>query len=254
MSIKDFIDIIAQEFPDDRLTYQKSVPTFHPESAHEAARLFELANKHAQQLYVTGFGNNISPVGEEFEKLVAVHTDRLNQLVTVVPGDYYVEIGAGYPLREVNLHLKEFGLFLPHADLPYVGSVGGAMAVGLAAMRHDHPLPIGRYLIMAEIAVPDGKVIKPGSACFKSVSGLDIVKIFSPSWGLLGMIATATFRVLPLTVRDEYEEMYQLPVEYHKFSQIYKRPSDNQSAVYSLKVKDKFDPRGILPLVEVAED
>ena len=164
MSIREFIDIIGQEFPDDRLTWQKSVPTFHPETAHEAGRLFELANEHDQKLYVAGFGNNISPVGGEFEKMISVHTDRLNQFITVVPADYYVEIGAGYPLREVNLHLKEFGLFLPQADLPYVGSVGGALAVGLTGMRHDHPLQIGRYLIMAVIAFPDSKVIKPGSA------------------------------------------------------------------------------------------
>jgi len=225
MTLNEFIDVIGGEFPDDRLTYQKAVPTFHPESADEAARLFALANKYSQSLYVTGFG--------------------LNQLIKVVPGDFYAEVGAGYPLRELNLHLKEFGLFLPHADLPYVGSVGGALAAGLSAMRHEHPLPIGRYFIMAEIAVPEGKVINPGSACFKSVSGLDIVKIFSPSWGLLGMIATATFRVLPLTVRDEYEDMAMLPIEYGKFARTYTQPGENQSAVYSLKIKSKFDGFGL---------
>ena len=54
-----------------------------------------------------------------------------------------------------------------------------ALAAGLSARHLDHTLPISRYLIMAEIAVPEGKVIKPGSACFKSVSGLDIVKILA---------------------------------------------------------------------------
>ena len=254
MTANKFIDIISREFPDDRLTYQKAVPTFHPESAHEAARLFELANQYHQSLYVTGFGNNIVPVGDKFAKTIAVHTDRLNQLINVVPGDFYVEVGAGYPLRELNLHLKEFGLFLPHADLPYVGSVGGALATGLSAMRHEHLLPIGRYFIMAEIAVPEGKVIKPGSACFKSVSGLDIVKIFSPSWGTLGMIATATFRVLPITVREEYEDMKMLPIEYEKFARIYNNPGENQSAVYSLKIKDKFDAKNILPFISTEQD
>lgn len=253
MTLNEFIDVIGGEFPDDRLTYQKAVPTFHPESADEAARLFALANKYSQSLYVTGFGNNIVPVGEKFKNVIAVHTDRLNQLIKVVPGDFYAEVGAGYPLRELNLHLKKFGLFLPHADLPYVGSVGGALAAGLSAMRHEHPLPIGRYFIMAEIAVPEGKVINPGSACFKSVSGLDIVKIFSPSWGLLGMIATATFRVLPLTVRDEYEDMAMLPIEYGKFARTYTQPGENQSAIYSLKIKSKFDANNILPLIEIEQ-
>jgi len=254
MELNEFIELIGSEFPEDRLTYQKAVPTFHPETVHEAARLIELANKHERKLYITGFGNNIIPVGEKFKNLVAIHTDRLNKLIKVVPGDYYVEVGAGYPLRELNLHLEEFGLFLPHADLPYVGSVGGAVAAGLSAMRREQRLPIGRYLIMAEIATPDGKVINPGSACFKSVSGLDIVKIFSPSWGLLGMIATATFRVVPVTARDEYLDMHMLPIEYSKFARTYTHPGDNQSAQYSIKVKEKFDRRGVLPLIELDSD
>jgi len=104
------------------------------------------------------------------------------------------------------------------------------------AMSIPCPSAVGRYFIMAEIAVPEGKVINPGSACFKSVSGLDIVKIFSPSWGLLGMIATATFRVLPLTVRDEYEDMAMLPIEYG-----------------NLKIKSKFDANNILPLIEIEQ-
>jgi hypothetical protein len=114
-------------------------------------------------------------------------------------------------------------------------------------------LPIGRYFIKAEIAVPEGKVIKPGSACFKSVSGLDIVKIFSPSWGTLGMIATATFRVLPITVREEYEDMKMLPIEFEKFARTYTQPGDNQSAVYSLKIKNKFDAGNIFPLIDIEQ-
>ena len=250
MHIRRFIEAIHAEFPDDRLTYQRGVATFHPESADEAASLFALAGKHGQKLFVTGFGNNIVPAGERFDEIVAVKSDRLNQLIRIVPQDFYVEVGAGYPLRELNLHLKKLGLFLPHANTPYVGSVGGALAVGLTALKDRQPLPIGRFFVMAQVAVPEGKVIKPGSACFKSVSGFDIVKIFSPSWGLLGMIASAVFRVLPLTAREEYREILLQPVDYETFSSLYQSPGRSNSAVYSLKIKHKFDPNDILPLVQ----
>ena len=42
---EQFISVISSQFPDDRLTYQKGIPTFHPESSDEAANLFKLANK-----------------------------------------------------------------------------------------------------------------------------------------------------------------------------------------------------------------
>jgi FAD/FMN-containing dehydrogenase len=247
--MKRFIEIIRKEFADDRLTFQKSVPTFHPESADEVARLFALANEHSRKLFITGFGNNIVPAGTEFENVIAVKSDRLNKLIQVVPEDFYVVVGVGYPLRELNVHLRREGLFLPHADLPYVGSVGGALAVGLCAIRDGHKLPISRYFIKGEIAVPEGKVIKPGSACFKSVSGLDIIKIFSPSWGLLGMIVTVTLRVLPVSMEADFHDIIMQPVDYGKFVSLYVSPGENQSAVYSVKIKNKLDPNNILPLV-----
>jgi FAD/FMN-containing dehydrogenase len=251
MKVKDFIDIIKAEFPEDRLTYQKTVATFHPESAVETSSLFLLADKYRQPLFITGFGNNIDPAGDIFQSLIAVRTDRLNDLIKVIPEDFYIVVGAGYPLEEINENLAEYGLFLPHSDLPYAGSVGGALAVGLAAQHGPHILPIGRYLVMAEIAMPQGEIIKPGSACFKSVSGLDIVKIFSPSWGLLGLIASATFRVLPLSLKDEYTDLVMRPIEYRPILDIYNNPRDNISGQYSIKIKRKFDPNNILPLINI---
>lgn len=252
--MKQFVNIINSEFPNERLTYQKGVATFHPETVEEAAKLFALANKYDQKLFIAGFGNNIAPVGDKFDQIIVIKSDRLNSLIEIVPQDFYVVVGAGYPLRELNSRLKKNGLFLPHSNLPYVGSVGGALAVGLSAMRDRHQLPIGRYFIMAEIAMPEGKVVRPGSACFKSVSGFDIVRIFSPSWGLLGMIATATLRVLPLTAGEEYENLLMQPIEYGKFADLYRNPNDNQAAIYSLKIKSKFDPNSILPLIDIRQD
>jgi FAD/FMN-containing dehydrogenase len=104
---------------------------------------------------------------------------------------------------------------------------------------------------MAEIALPTGEVVKPGSVCFKSVSGLDVVKILSSSWGLLGMIITATLRVLPLTVRNEYDELALSAVDYRNFCRLYSSPGDNVAAQYSLKIKRKFDPKNILPLISI---
>ena len=247
--LTDFIRIVLSEFPGNRLTYQKGLPTFHPESAEEAAALFRLANKNHQPLYITGFGNHIDPVGSKFEEFLIVRTDRLNTLLKIVPEDFYIVVGGGYPLKEINIHLNEHNLFLPHACLPFVGSVGGALAVALAAQWDKHPLPISRYLIMGEIVTPEGEIIKPGSVCFKSVSGFDIVKVFSPSWGLLGLIVSATLRVLPVSVREEYDNITMLPVEYKKFASLYTDPGGNISTQYSLKIKNKFDPNNILPLV-----
>ncbi|UCD62900.1 MAG: FAD-binding oxidoreductase [Candidatus Zixiibacteriota bacterium] len=249
MSLDRFLTIIKSEFPDDRLTYQKAVPTFHPESAEDAAKLFKLANRAKQPLFITGFGNNIDPQGEPFTGMVSVRTDRLNRLIAVVPDDFYVTAGSGYPLREINYHLKEHNLWLPHASLPYVGSVGGAIAVGLSSIFDKHDFPLKKYFLQAEIVTPDGEIIRPGSVCFKSVSGYDIVRIFSGSWGLLGLIISASFRVMPLAAQAEYAKMKIEEVSRQRLLASLREDNPDTNAVYSRKVKARFDTGNILPVV-----
>lgn len=244
-----FISALKGEFPDDRLTYQKAVPTFHPESADETSRLFKLANRHRQTLFITGFGNNIDPIGEPFVNMVSVRTDRLNNLLETAPDDFYVTVGAGYPLREINPHLEPHRLWLPHAALPYVGSVGGAVAAGLNCELNGHDLPLKKYFIKAEVVMPQGEIIKPGSVCFKSVSGYDIVKIFFGSWGLLGLIVSATFRVMPITARGEFAAMKMKALDRHLLLDNLADTNLATDAVYSRRLKARFDPENILPIV-----
>ena len=247
--LETFLHTIKTEFPDDRLTYQKRLPTFHPESADEAARLFKMAVSDGQRLYITGFGNNIDPVGERFRDLVIVRTDRLNDIQEISEADLYVRVGAGYPLRELPVELGPRKLFMPHASLPYVGSSGGAVAVNLTAELDSHNLPIKKYFIQSEVVTPLGEIVRPGSVCFKSVSGYDIVKIFASSWGLLGLIISVTFRVMPESAAGEFAALKMKPVDRRHFLSGLDHANSDTDAVYSLKIKAKFDPHGILPIV-----
>jgi FAD/FMN-containing dehydrogenase len=250
MSRKEaFLNLIRSEFPDDRLTFQKRLATFHPESAEEASRLVKLAAQEKQQVFIAGFGNNIDPVGEAFEDLVIVRTDRLNRVLEVNVTDLFIRVGAGFPLREVNINLKPHKLFMPHATLPYVGSAGGAVAVNLSAELDAHDLPIKKYFIQAEIVTPESEVIQPGSVCFKSVSGYDIVKIYSPSWGLLGLLISVTFRVIPQTAAEEFAELKMKAIERQRFLSGLDEANQEADAIYSRKIKAKFDPQAILPIV-----
>lgn len=248
-TMKKCIDQIKSEFHDDRLTYQKGLPTFHPENAEEAASLFKIANLCNQQLFIAGFGNNILPEGEKFKNILVVKSDRLNQFVEPVADDYYIKIGAGFPLSEVNKILEDKKLWLPHAHLPYVGSVGGAIACGLNSMYETHELPLKKYFIKAEIVTPEGEIIEPGSVSFKSVSGYDIVKIYCGSWGLLGMVVSATFRVMPTEGSEEYRAITMQAMNRDNLVESLDKDNSSNDAFYSQKIKSKFDPNNILPVL-----
>ena len=245
----EFLSVLRGEFPDDRLTFQKAVPTFHPENADEASAFFKLANTHRIPVFITGFGNNIDPVGKPFTDMVSVRTDRLNTLHDISEEHLTAHVGGGYPLIELNHNLVENHLMFPHAMLPYVGSIGGALAVGLTGGLHGVAVPMKKYLLEVECVTADGEIMRAGTDSKRSADGPDIARIFSPSWGLLGLLVSVTLRVMPDSARSDYEPLRLLAIERELFTGLHDSAADHADAIYAKKIKAKFDPNGILPIV-----
>ncbi len=245
----EFIQQLANEFPENRITRRNDHSAFHPESAAEAAFFFKLANRFQQPVFISGYDTNLDSSASDLKNLLIIKTDRLNALHEIVAPDLYVTVGAGFRLSDLNPQLRNHHLFVPHSYLSYPGSAGGAVAVNLTASLNDYLLPIKKYFIKAEIVTPEGDIITPGSVCFKSVAGYDIVKIFASSWGLLGLIVKVTFRTLPLSAAEEFVGMKMSAVERVNFLKGLEESDNAADVVYSRKIKNKFDPNGILPVV-----
>jgi FAD/FMN-containing dehydrogenase len=262
-STRDFTNALTGTVPEDRLTYQKGIATVHPESADEAAAVFKLANETGQRIYITGFGNNIDPFGERFEELIVIRTDRLGDIRSVDPANLTIEVGAGYPLREMNLKLQESGVFFPLANLAYPGSVGGALAVGLSAnldpefwdktlLADGSPAPatieIKRYLLEVEMALPNGKVKRIGAPAAPGTTGESYCGIFSPSWGLFGLIISAKLRLMPESGKVEYNNLRQREIDCTEFLSHVTSADD-----YLSQVRKKFDTNCVLTELPIQE-
>lgn len=237
---------LRNAFP-DRLTWQKSIPTFHPESAGEAAEVFSRAREYRQKLYISGFNNNVTPVGLNFFNLLVMKSDRFNALHSIAPQDFYVTVGAGYPLKELNNALAEHKLWFPFSATGYPGSFGGALAAGLAGSDGHHTVPLSRYLLSVTAVLPDATIVTPGAVTFKSVSGYDISRLFYNSWGVLGMIIELSFRVLPESKRADTPHLTLFAPDRDAF--IRNMRGESPLSELARKVKSEYDPDGLLPIL-----
>ena len=67
---------------------------------------------------------------------------------------------------------------------------------------------------------------------------------------LLGLIISATFRVMPQTAEDEFLSMKQKKIDRTNFLAGLVDSNLEADAVYSRKIKEKFDPSGVFPIID----
>ncbi|NMC45014.1 MAG: FAD-binding oxidoreductase, partial [candidate division Zixibacteria bacterium] len=220
----------------------------HPESAEEAADIVIQAGRYGQRLFISGFSNTIDPSGESFADLLVLKTDRLNAILDINRRDFHVTVGAGFPVTEINRPLAAEGLWFPFGDTQYPGSFGGALAAGLKGHDGVHVVPFSRHLLSITAVLADGSIVHPGSLTFKSVSGYDISRLFYNSWGYLGMVIELSFRVLPLSEKQpESSPLTLIPPDHDAF--VEQMSGREPSAELYRTIKNRFDSRGLLPLI-----
>jgi glycolate oxidase FAD binding subunit len=126
-----------------------------------------------------------------------VSTRRLDQIIEHAAGDLVVTVQAGVRLDDLQAQLATKGQRLA-LDPPQSGTIGGLIATNAAGplrFRYGAPRDL---LIGLTIVRADGIVAKAGGKVVKNVAGYDLGKLFAGSYGTLGLITEATFRLHPL--------------------------------------------------------
>ena len=135
---------------------------------------------------------------------LVVDTGQLNAVLEHSAGDQVVRAQAGVPVAALARVLAEAGQRLAVDPADSGGTVGGLLATGVAGplrLRYGTPrdLLIGVTMIRA-----DGAVARAGGKVVKNVAGYDTGKLLAGSYGTLGLITDATFRVHPAPAAASY--------------------------------------------------
>lgn len=186
-----------------------------PASVAEASAVMRVAAERGLAVVARGSGSRLDWGAPPRRCDLVVDTLRLDGVVEHAAGDLVARVQAGVGLRRLGEVLAAAGQQLaldvaPGGDGPAgrepvsTTTIGGTLATGVAGprrLRYGTPrdLVIGITVVRA-----DGTVASSGGKVVKNVAGYDLGKLFAGSYGTLGLIAEAVFRLHPLPAAAAY--------------------------------------------------
>lgn len=171
----------------------------------ELAEFVRGANAGSHTLEVCGFRSK-REAGRPIRPSAVVSTAKLSGITLYEPQGLVISAKAGTPLHEVETALSRRNqeLAFEPADLSRIyGADALAASIGsVAAMNVSGPRRILRgaardHLLGIRAVNGEGVAIKSGGRVMKNVTGVDLVRGLSGSWGTLAVFTELTFKVLP---------------------------------------------------------
>lgn len=170
--------------------------TLQPSSVEELKSIVREANK----AIVSGREDQLGPPSLANPQTIYVSLSNLNRILEYQPDEYTITVEAGATVNDIANALSEHGQYFPF-DPPFADenlSIGSIIARGLSgpgACRYG----ILRDFILGVTFIDGlGERIRTGGKVVKNAAGFDIPKLICGTWGSLGAMTEATFKVFPI--------------------------------------------------------
>jgi FAD/FMN-containing dehydrogenase len=176
-----------------------------PRSIEEVCEIMKLATSEGWTVVPAG-GMTWLDAGQSLSSVnLILSTQRLTRIIEHEPADLVAITESGVTLKSFNETLGIKGQWLPidpPDDIKRVHStIGGVVATGLGgAQQFGYGAP-RRHVIGMKIVRADGSIIKVGGRVVKNVAGYDLCKLFTGSYGTLGVIVEVNFKLRPVPFR-----------------------------------------------------
>ncbi len=174
-----------------------------PASIEETCEVMRLASSEGWTVMPGGAGTWLGVGNQPRPVNLILSTTSLGGVVEHEPADLVASAAAGITLDAFNETLNRGGQWLP-LDPPDDGraTVGGVVATGIAgAQRTAYGSP-RTFVIGMKVVLADGKSCKAGGRVVKNVAGYDLCKLFTGSFGTLGVICEVTFKLRPRPAQE----------------------------------------------------
>lgn len=189
-----------------------------PSSKTMLSQFLNVCHEHEWVILPIGKGTKIHWGKPPYNYDVMVSTRKINGIVDHAVEDLTVTVESGMKIKDLQEYLALKGQFLPiDPCFPESATIGGIVATANTGSWRQRYGGVRDLLLGISFLRGDGKEAKAGGRVVKNVAGYDLMKLFTGSYGNLGIITDVTFRLFPLpensltlAIAGDKENIYQL--------------------------------------------
>lgn len=189
-----------------------------PDSKAILSQFLSICNEQGWVILPMGNGTKIHWGKPADNYHLMVSTKKLNGIIDHAVEDLTVTVESGMKIKDLQDFLALKGQFLPiDPCFPDFATIGGIVATGNTGSWRQRYGGVRDLLLGISFLRGDGKEAKGGGKVVKNVAGYDLMKLFTGSYGNLGVITDVTFRTFPLpensltlVMTGDKESIYQL--------------------------------------------
>ncbi|MFC1858800.1 FAD-binding oxidoreductase, partial [Thermodesulfobacteriota bacterium] len=207
---KALVEIVGRENFTDQLidlvsySYDASDYDHRPEAAvwptgtEQVSKILHAANAHLFPVIARGAGTGLAGAAVPARGGLVLDMCRMNRIIDIQIENRLVVVQPGVVYADLENALAPYGFFFPPDPASgKVCTIGGNVSTNAGGLKGAKYGVTGNYVLGLEVVLADGRIMKTGSGCMKSVSGYDLTRLFVGSEGTLGVITEITLKVNP---------------------------------------------------------
>jgi glycolate oxidase FAD binding subunit len=170
-----------------------------PSTVEELKHVMACAHCNGWSVLPCGSGSKLGWGGVGKDVDMVISTEHLNRVIEHAVGDLTVTVEAGMKLADLQNLLHKENQFLPlDPAYPQEATLGGIIATADSGSWRQRYGGVRDMLLGISFVRCDGQLAKAGGRVVKNVAGYDLMKLFTGSYGTLGILTEVTFRAYPI--------------------------------------------------------
>ena len=176
-----------------------------PVDEREFARVLADAAQSKTPIEIVGAGSK-QKIGRPMQTAGSISTRAMRGVTLYEPNEMVMSARTGTPLMQIEADLASRGQMLafePVELAPLAGgeagqaTIGGVFATNISASRRISAGAARDHLLGVKAVNGRGEIFKSGGRVMKNVTGYDLCRGLSGSWGTLAVMSEVTFKVQP---------------------------------------------------------